>query len=118
VLGKPQTVTVGIYSQSDRGIPVGGVPGTSTRPRRIGGDETLTGGNVKQSESSQVTQRDTGEEGDLLSRLRSSELPLGEVDDIVHGYLYFQLSPKEKPKNLSLNYDGQAGEFQIQFREK
>lgn len=118
VLGKPQSVTVGIYTQSDRGIPVGGVPGTGTRPRRIGGDETLTGGNVKQSESSEVSQRASGEEGDLLSRLQTSELPLGVVDDVIHGYLYFQLSPKEKPKNLTLNYDGQAGEFQIQFREK
>ena len=117
LLGKPQTVTVGIYTQSDRGIPVGGVPGTGTRPRRIGGDETLTGGGVGTAQTSEVTQRETGEEGDLLSRLQSAELPLGEVDDIVHGYLYFQLNPKEKPKHLTLNYEGPGGEFQIHFEK-
>jgi hypothetical protein len=116
LLGKAETVTVGIYTQSASGIPVGGVPGTGTRPRRIGGDETLTGGGVKKAETSEVSQRDT-DEGDLLSRLQASELPLGEVDDIVHGYLYFQLSPKEKPKNLTLNYDGPGGEFQILFEK-
>jgi hypothetical protein len=64
-----------------------------------------------------VTQRDREGEGDLLSRLQENELPTGEVDDIVHGYLYFQLSSKEKPKNLTLNYDSEVGEFQIAFRQ-
>jgi hypothetical protein len=115
VLGKAETLTVGIYSQTGVGIPVGGAPGTGTRPRRIGGDETLSGGGVKSSEKSEVTQRERQGEGDLLSRLQARELPIEQVDDIVHGYLYFQLSPKEKPKNLTLNYDGEGGEFQILF---
>ena len=117
VLGKAETVTVGIFTQATSGIPVGGAPGTGTRPRRIGGEETLTGGGVQSAETPDVSQRDTGKEGDLLSRLQSGELPLGEVDDVVHGYLYFQLSPKEKPKHLTLNYDGPGGEFQIHFEQ-
>lgn len=117
LLGKAETLTVGIYTQSASGIPVGGAPGTGTRPRRIGGDETLTGGGTKKAETSEISQRGTTNEGDLLSRLQSAELPLGEVDDIVHGYLYFQLSPKEKPKNLTLNYDGPGGEFKILFEK-
>jgi hypothetical protein len=115
VLGKAETVTVGIYSQSTSGIPVGGAPGTGTRPRRIGGEETLSGGGVQSKETPEVTQRDSGQEGGLRGRLQSNELPLGVVDDVVHGYLYFQLSPKEKPKDLTLNYDGPGGKFQIQF---
>jgi hypothetical protein len=117
VLGKAEKVTVGIYTQTGSGIPVGGAPGTGTRPRRIGGEETLTGGGVNATETREVSQRDAGNEGDLLSRVQSMELPLGEVDDIVHGYLYFQLSHKEKPKHLTLNYDGPGGEFQIQFEK-
>lgn len=118
VLGKAETVTVGIFTQATSGIPVGGAPGTGTRPRRIGGEETLSGGGVKSSETPEVSQRDSGEAGGLLSRLQSTELPLGVVDDIVHGYLYFQLSPKEKPKHLTLNYDGPGGEFQILFEKR
>jgi hypothetical protein len=115
VLGKAETVTVGIYSQRTSGIPVGGAPGTGTRPRRIGGEDPITGGGVKSSEKSEVSQHDRTGEGDLLSRLESNELPLGEVDDVVHGYLYFQLNPKDKPKQLTLNYHGPGGEFQIHF---
>jgi hypothetical protein len=115
VLGKAETLTVGIYSQTGVGIPVGGAPGTGTRPRRIGGDETLSGGGVKSTERPEVSQRDREGGEDLLSVLQSRELPTGEVDDIVHGYLYFQLSPKEKPKHLTLNYDGEVGKFQIHF---
>jgi hypothetical protein len=114
VLGKGESVTVGIYSQSTNGIPVGGAPGTGTRPRRIGRDDTL-GGRAASSQTTEVKQRSSGGEVDLLSRLKDLELPLGEVDNVVHGYLYFQLSPKEKPKNLTLNYHGAAGEFQIAF---
>jgi hypothetical protein len=117
VLGKAETLTVGIYSQTGIGIPVGGAPGTGTRPRRIGGEETLSGGGVNSSEKTEVSQRERQGEGDLLSRLQARELPIQEVDDIVRGYLYFQLSPKEKPKNLTLNYDGEVGEFQIHFRK-
>jgi len=117
VLGEAETVTVGIYTQATSGIPVGGMPGTGTRPRRIGGEETLTGGGTKSAETPEVSQRDTAEAGGLLSRLQSTELPLGVVDDVVHGYLYFQLSPKEKPKHLTLNYDGPGGEFQILFEK-
>lgn len=117
VLGKAEKLTVGIYSQTGVGIPVGGAPGTGTRPRRVGGDETLTGGGAQSKETSEISQHQREGEGDLLSRLQSRELPIGEVDDIVQGYLYFQLSPKEKPKNLTLNYESELGEFQIHFRK-
>lgn len=117
VLGKAEKLTVGIYSQTGVGIPVGGAPGTGTRPRRIGGEETLTGGGAQTKETREVSQRDSEGGNDLLSRLQSRELPVGEVDDIVHGYLYFQLSPKEKPKHLTLNYESELGEFQIHFRK-
>jgi hypothetical protein len=115
VLGKGEKVTIGIYSQSTSGIPVGGMPGTGTRPRRVGGDETARGGGIGSQGTPEVSQRNAGEKGDLLSRLEAFELPLGEVDDIVRGYLYFQLNPKEKPKDLTLNYDGDVGEFQVRF---
>lgn len=117
VLGKAETLTVGIYSQTGVGIPVGGAPGTGTRPRRIGGEETLSGGGAKSKETSEISQREREGEGDLLSRLQSRELPIGMVDDIVQGYLYFQLSPKDKPKHLTLNYESEVGEFQIHFQK-
>jgi hypothetical protein len=117
VLGKGETISVGIYSQSTSGIPVGGMPGTGTRPRRIGGNEPQSGGSLGSQGSSEISQRNSAQGEDLLSRLEALELPLGEVDDVVHGYLYFQLSPKERPKNLTLNYDGTAGKWQIRFGE-
>ena len=117
VLGKGETVTVGIYSQETNGIPVGGAPGTGTRPRRIGGGDNMAGGGIKTNGKGEVNQRNKESDGSVLARLQKNELPLGEVDDIVHGYLYFQLSPQEKPKNLTLNYHGPAGEFQILFKQ-
>ncbi len=119
VLGKGKSVNVGVHTQNQNGIPVGGFPGTGTRPRRIGGNDTIVGGGVGSPDSADGKARNKEEKpgDDLLANLKARELPVGEVDDIVHGYLYFQLNPKEKPKHLTFNYEGSAGEFQISFKK-
>ena len=43
------------------------------------------------------------------------ELPIQETRAAVRGYLYFQVSAKQKKKHIRLMYDGPAGEFTMRF---
>ncbi len=116
VLGEGETTSVGIFSNSTHGIPVGGAPGTGTRPRRIGGDDPAVGNGAQLESGGTISQgRDEAPTG-LLGRLAQSELPMGEMQDVIRGYLYFQISAKQKPKHLTLTYEGVAGEFKIWFK--
>jgi hypothetical protein len=117
VLGKGETTTVGIQSQSGYGIPVGGVPGTGTRPRRLDGPPSQLGtGTSAQTTASVEAKHDSGT-GGLAGRMAELELPMGEMAAPVRGYLYFQINVKQKLKNLVFTYDGPAGKFKIPFRE-
>lgn len=51
----------------------------------------------------------------LLASLVRLELPMKETQSPVHGYLYFQVSAKQRKKNIRLMYDGPAGEFTMRF---
>ncbi|MDA1235508.1 MAG: hypothetical protein O3A53_11970 [Acidobacteria bacterium] len=110
-----------VYSQSREGIPVGGVPGTTGRPRRLGNPVPDTiGGPVGSGTSSATTVRQMpAQEQDLslYGRLERLELPLDAGDADVSGYLYFQVDPKHNRKHLSLSYDGRYGEFRVSFEK-
>ena len=60
---------------------------------------------------------ETRPEATLLDRLQRLELPVGETREQVRGYLYFQVTPKHKPKHFVLGYDGSAGEYKIYFKK-
>ena len=51
----------------------------------------------------------------LLERLGELEIPIDETRAPVQGYLYFQVSAKQKKKHIRLMYDGPAGEFTMRF---
>lgn len=111
----------GVFSESRDGIPVGGMPGSTGRPRRVGSQiPTAVGGPMGASPSTVETapQLPTPEQDlSLHGRLERAELPLDAGDADVNGYLYFQVSPKHNRKHLSLNYDGRYGEFRISFEK-
>ena len=69
-------------------------------------------GSVVEQSISAETQKETT----LIGRLEQLELAMGPTRAQVRGYLYFQLSPKNTPKHLVLNYDGSAGRCKLPFK--
>lgn len=105
----------GIFGQ-ETGTVIGGAPGTGTQPRRVPG----RGGSLGNAPSSERTVRVTGDKREatsLLDRLSELEIPLGETQTAVRGYLYFPVSAKQKQKHLELSYDGNVGEFMMPFKK-
>lgn len=111
----------GVFSESRSGIPVGGMPGTTGPPRRIGSDIPTSVGGVSGAAppSAGTAPQPTTPEQDLSlhGRLARWELPLDAGDADVSGYLYFQVEPKQNRKHLSLSYDGRYGEFRVSFEK-
>ena len=58
--------------------------------------------------------REQREETDLVSRLAERELPL-TGDDVVTGYLFFQVDPTKKLKHYVFYYDGSYGELKLEW---
>lgn len=111
----------GVLSQSREGIPIGGLPGSTGPPRRVGNQiPTAAGIPVGGSTSGvQSVSQASAAEGDqsLHGRLERLELPLAAGDADVSGYLYFQIDPKQNQKHISLTYDGKYGEFRVSFEK-
>ena len=100
----------------DTNSPIwGGLPGTGTRPRRIGGPPSGLGGGASGEEIRSVEGRNEGA-GTAAERLGSAELPLQLADDPASGYLYFEIPAKVKRKHLELSYDGGLGTFRVEFK--
>jgi len=108
----------GVFTSSNDPVIIGGAPGTDSKPRRIDNPSNLgVGGATTSTGSLEVsTKEDKGAGTSLLDRLGKMELPMGETRAPLRGYLYFQLSPKYKPKQLGFTYDGTAGECKIRFQ--
>lgn len=110
-----------VFTESREGIPVGGAPGSTGRPRRVGNSiPTAVGGPVGGFPSSvETAPQASAPEQDLSlhGRLERLELPLDAGDADVNGYLYFQVNPKHNRKHLSLRYDGRYGEFRVSFEK-
>jgi len=106
----------GVFAQDQDPLIVGGGPGTTGRPRRVGGDGGAFGNAGVARGETEVRQKRTEAEP-LLERLERSELPLREALDPINGYLYFQMNPKRKLKHYELSYDGKFGEFTIGFEK-
>lgn len=102
----------GLFSQSG-GPVIGGAPGTGTRPRRLGNRGTTLGSSGL-GEGETTLSREQREESDLVARLTELELPL-TGDDVVTGYLYFQVDPNVKLKRYVFYYDGGYGELKLEF---
>jgi hypothetical protein len=100
-----------------RGPIWGGVPGTNTRPHRVGGDgEAAAVSGPTESKSS----LDTGskeEENPLLLILKEKVIPQQVTNEPVTGLLYFFLEGKHKLKDLELIYKSPAGRMILDFEK-
>ena len=96
-------------ANNNRGPMWGGMPGTGTRPRRVGGDGE--GGTIQGGSEAAATVNAEGMKGDnpLLALLKERVLPEKETNDAVTGLLYFFLEGKHKMKHLELMYKTPAG---------
>lgn len=103
-----------VFGRQNDPLIIGGTPGTGTRPRQIGTPDGV-GGAVGGGTTDVRIRGETLEEGSLLARLQSLELPFEPVDEPISGHLFFQVRPNRKLKHYVLSYDGVYGEFQMQF---
>jgi hypothetical protein len=108
----------GIMNGGRRGPIWGGMPGTGTRPTRIGGDDggAITAGTPGETKS---TVNEGGKEPDnpLLVVLKERALPQDETNEPVSGLLYFLLEGKHKLKDLELMYESPGGRMILDFQK-
>lgn len=99
-----------------RGPIWGGMPGTDTRPQRIGGDNDVS--SVTQAETkSEIADKKEAEENPVLAALRKKELAQGKTAEPVKGYLYYIFEGKHKLKDLELMYKTPQGTLMLDFQK-
>jgi len=100
----------------NRGPIWGGVPGTGTRPERVGGDGEVaqSGGSATEADSAIKSE---GKENPLLNVLKQKALPQTETNEPVSGLLYFFFEGKHKLKDLELMYKSPAGRLILDFQK-
>ncbi len=113
VLGRRRAGVGGVFEES-QGPVIPGNPGTDNRPRRLPSTNSSIGSSLSASGSTEVSRAER-RQTPLLERLAELELPIQETRAPVRGYLYFQVSAKQKKKHIRLMYDGPAGEFTMRF---
>ncbi|MEX2262751.1 MAG: hypothetical protein WD696_12415 [Bryobacteraceae bacterium] len=108
----------GAVMGDSRGPVWGGYPGSTDRPRRMGGDGGVIGnsGGAGTARAS-LTTMETGKENPLLAALADKILPEDkECKEEISGLLYFPMEPKQKLKHLELIYTTPAGKLNLRFR--
>jgi hypothetical protein len=117
VLGSKGGSGRAIYSEDPGAVIVGGLPGTGSRPQRVGNRSNsgaAVGGGSEAAETTVAATRTPA--SPLLQALESKELRLGEIRQPVTGYLYFQVDPDQKTKNFVLHYKGAGGSCELRFK--
>ena len=104
----------GMFS-GGRGPIWGGVPGTDTRPRRVGGDGEAGAVSAPTETKAAMTTGDKDKDNPLLALLKEKALPQIETNEPVTGLLYFFLEGKHKLKDLELMYKSPAGRLILDF---
>ena len=111
---------IGGMMNGSRGPIWGGVPGTTSRPRRVGGDDDVGGSSsgTTESSSSIKDEKDKNKkENPLLATLKERALPEREIDEAVSGLLYFMFEGKQKLKDIELMYKGPSGRLILDFQK-
>jgi hypothetical protein len=98
-----------------RGPIWGGMPGTGTRPRRLGGDGEAGAVGGPTETKAAITNGPKEEDNPLLALLKKKALPQIETNEPVTGLLYFFLEGKHKLKDLELMYKSPAGRLILDF---
>lgn len=106
----------GIGTMNPRGPIWGGVPGTSSRPQRLGGDDAITTGGTTETKAT-VTTGAASKDNPLLALLKEKALPQRETNEPMTGLLYFFLDGKHKRKDLELMYKSPAGRLILDFEK-
>jgi hypothetical protein len=108
----------GGFGSPRRGPIWGGMPGTGSRPQRIGGEQE--NGAVAAPTGAQASVNEGGKEGEnpVMEVLRAKVLPQKETTEPVSGLLYFFLEGKHKLKQLELLYKSPTGRQMILDFEK
>jgi hypothetical protein len=93
----------------------GGMPGTSGRPQRIGGDNDVS--SVSEAETRAELGDTKSKDNPLLQALKQKELVQGETSDEASGLLYFVFEGKHKLKDLELMYKTPDGTLTLDFEK-
>lgn len=101
----------------DSGGPVwGGYPGSTDRPRRLGGDGGAIGGGSGTTEAQARVDSGTRDKENPLKRvLEEKILPEKKTTEALTGLLYFPLG-KQKAKDLELVYKAPDGKISVRFK--
>lgn len=99
----------------NRGPIWGGVPGTGTRPRRMGGEGDAASTAPPTEAKASVNNATSKGENPLLDTLKEKILPQKETNEPVTGLLYFFFEGKHKLKDLELMYKSPAGRLMLDF---
>jgi len=94
----------------------GGTPGTSDRPRRMGGDGGAIGNTAGGGSESRATMRQDKDRNPLEQVLKDKILPEQKTTESLSGLLYFPLE-KQKLKDLELIYAAPDGKISIRFKQ-
>lgn len=106
----------GGFGTPSRGPIWGGMPGTGTRPRRVGGDQDIPAGIADGETRATIT--DTQDmENPLLAALKQKELVQSKITEPTSGLLYFVLEGKHKLKDLELLYKTPEGTLDLDFQK-
>jgi hypothetical protein len=108
----------GGFGSPRRGPIWGGMPGTGSRPQRVGGEQENGGAAPPTGAEAVVTEGGDGNENPLMTVLRAKALPQKETTEPVAGLLYFFLEGKHKLKQLELLYKSPVGRQMILDFEK
>lgn len=104
----------GLVNQN-RGPIWGGVPGTGTRPRRIGGDADVA--TASDGETRAAITNAEQSDNPVLAALKKNEVAEGAVKGTASGLLYFLFEGKHKIKDLELMYKGPGGTLMLDFQK-
>lgn len=98
-----------------RGPIWGGMPGTGTRPSRVGGDGEAGAIGAPSATRATVNTGSKTSENPILDLLKEKVLPQKETNETVTGLLYFFLEGKHKLKQLELMYKSPASRLMLDF---
>ena len=94
----------------------GGYPGSTDRPRRMGGNSPVMGNGGGETSAQATVKSGAGEKEDpLLKVLKEKILPERETDQPTSGLLFFPME-KQKAKDLELIVTTPEGKLNLRFR--
>ena len=114
--GTPGRAAGGVF-KPNRGPLWGGMPGTGSRPQRIGGEGESAAITTSTATEATLKNDRKASENPVLDSLKLKALPLKETNEPVTGLIYFFLEGKHKLKQLELMYKSPGGRMVLDFEK-